>query len=73
MLEHPDITRVNLTGYPHQQTKPTNVSRCTTCKTENGFIGHFWRLYDDYDFCSQEHMVDWLIKNGDVVRVEVSD
>lgn len=72
LLEHPDITRVNLTGYPQVQAQPSEVSQCTMCKTENGFDGVYYRLYDDLDFCSPEHLVGWLLKNGEVVRVEVS-
>lgn len=73
MLEHPDITRVNLTGYPRVQTQPSGISRCKTCRTENGFDGTYFRLYDKLDLCSQEHLVDWLMRNGEVVRVEVSE
>lgn len=72
-LEHPDITRVNLTGYPRPHTRPSKVSRCTTCKTENGFDGVYFRLYDELDFCSPTCLVGWLIKQGEVVRMEVSD
>lgn len=72
-LEHPDITRVNLTGYPRPQAQPSDVTRCKTCRTENGFDGAYFRLYDELDFCSPSCLVSWLIKNGEVVRVEVSE
>lgn len=70
-LEHPDITHVNLTGYTRLQTMPSSIKRCTTCRTEIGFTGEYYRLYDDMDFCCESHLVDWLIKNGEVVRMEV--
>lgn len=71
-IEHPDITHANLTGYPRRQPEAyTHDNRCVTCNTVNGFIGFFYRLYDEYDFCSQAHLIDWLVKNGDVSCVEV--
>ncbi|MBG9736457.1 hypothetical protein [Paenibacillus alvei] len=72
-IEHPDITRVNLTGYPRLHAMPSDITRCVMCKTENGFAGVYYRLYDELDFCSPEHLVGWLLENGEAVRVEVSD
>ena len=57
MLEHPDITRTRLTGYPEPEPTP---EECEHCSDETFSFLQF----DDMKFCSRHCLVEWLIKNN---------
>ena len=67
-IEHPDITRVNLTGYP--QAEPVIVDRCPQCHGDI-FAGEYVVIYDDYRFCSESCLIEYLVDSGIVERAEV--
>lgn len=67
-LEHPDITRVNLTGYPREEAEV--IDRCPQCGDE--ITGDDTALlYEDHYFCSDACLVGYLIGCGIVERTEV--
>ncbi|MFW5434312.1 hypothetical protein [Paenibacillus apiarius] len=71
MLEHPDISRVNLTGYPRLQTQPTIIrERCPQCHEEFTEPSEAITYADRY-FCDMVCLVSWMIREGHADRTEV--
>lgn len=70
MLEHPDITRANLTGYPRMHTQPSRIERCPSCHEE--FMGPSEAItYADRYFCDMVCLVTWMLHEGHAERTEV--
>lgn len=71
MLEHPDITCANLTGYPRVHTQPVIIrERCPSCHEE--FTGPSEVItYVDRYFCDMVCLVTWMLREGHAERAEV--
>lgn len=59
MLEHPDITRVNLTGYARLQTQPSRIERCPYCHEEFEGLSDTITYADRY-FCEELCLMSWI-------------
>lgn len=70
MLEHPDITRVNLTGYPRMHTQPSRAERCPCCHEELMECSEAIQYGVRY-FCDLICFATWALQEGLVQRTEV--
>lgn len=70
MLEHPDITRANLTGYPRMHTQPSRIERCPYCHEEFTEPSEAITYADRY-FCDMVCLVTWMLQEGHAERTEV--
>ncbi len=61
MLEHPDITNIERTGYATPEEKP--YCRCSGC-VKDIFTGEKYMAYDDVIFC-MDCVWDYTFTAGD--------
>lgn len=70
MIEHPDITHMNVTGYPQQ--KPYHALLCAKCREE--ITGFELVRYEEECFCNWNCMGEWMLQRGyaDIEGVEIN-
>ncbi|MCG7407725.1 hypothetical protein MH117_09845 [Paenibacillus sp. ACRRX] len=73
MLEHPDITNVNLTGYPQTEAYTQVIVQCPTCNNVHHVTEVVLCYRSEHYFCNQSCFVEWMLNNDDLSWSEVGD
>lgn len=71
-IEHPDITRTRLTGYPDKEKKPTTMGDCETTQ-HNHNTNEFISLYESERSYGKNQLEAYTLASGELAFAHNSD